>query len=321
MLFAVSCQPSTDLIYKTNYFKGFLTFVIVRILLRMTEYNSTKKKPPPKQPIEREMSFWEHLEELRWHLVRSIVAVLLLAIVAFIFKDFIFNTVILAPMRQDFFTTRMLCAFAEIVNISALCLDNSKLEIINIRMSGQFLTHMYISIMAGIIVAFPYILHEIWQFIQPALKSNERKYSGGAVLVCSILFLTGVLFSYFLIVPLTINFLGTYQVSEAVANNVSLSSYISTVVSVSLSVGIVFELPVFVFFLAKAGILSPGFLKKNRKYTLVILLVLSAIITPPDIFSQIMVVIPLLGLYELSIVIARRVYQKSEKESADETSS
>ena len=283
----------------------------------MAEYNSTKKKPPPKEAKEREMSFWEHLDELRWHLVRSIAAVLVLAIVAFIFKDFIFNRIILAPMRDDFLTTRYLCDLANYVNVSALCLDNSKLEIINIRMSGQFLTHMYISIMAGVILAFPYILHEIWKFIEPALKPIEQSYSSGVVLVCSVLFLTGVLFSYFLIVPLTINFLGTYQVSEAVANNVSLSSYISTVVSVSLSVGIVFELPVFVFFLSKVGILSPEFLKKNRKYTLVILLVLSAIITPPDIFSQVMVVIPLLGLYELSIVISRRVYKRQKEESAE----
>jgi sec-independent protein translocase protein TatC len=281
----------------------------------MAEYNSTKKKPPD-PPKEKEMSFWEHLDELRWHLVRSIAAVLVLAIVAFIFKDFIFDRVILAPIRQDFLTTRLLCAFAEYVGVQALCLDNSKLEIINIRMSGQFLTHMYISVMAGIILAFPYILHEIWSFIKPALKPNEKKYSGGAVIVCSILFLAGVLFSYFLIVPLTINFLGTYQVSEAVANNVSLSSYISTVVSVSLSVGIVFELPVFVFFFTRLGILTPDYLKRNRKYTLVILLVIAAIITPPDIFSQVMVVIPLLGLYELSIVISGRVYRKRQSELA-----
>jgi len=285
----------------------------------MAEHTTTKKKPPsPKK--EREMSFWEHLEELRWNLVRSIAAVLILGIVAFIFKDFIFDKIILAPIRQDFLTTRLLCGFADFVGVQALCLDNSKLEIINIRMSGQFLTHMYISIMAGVIAAFPYILHEIWSFIKPALKPTEQKYSGGAVFVCSILFLFGVLFSYFLIVPLTINFLGTYQVSEAVANNVSLSSYISTVVSVSLSVGIVFELPVFVFFFTRVGLLTPEFLKKNRKYTLVILLVISAIITPPDIFSQVMVVIPLWGLYELSIVIANRVIKNREKaELADKS--
>jgi sec-independent protein translocase protein TatC len=276
--------------------------------------DTATKSESGRRPREREMSFWEHLDELRWHLVRSIAAVMVLAVVAFIFKDFIFDRIILAPIRQDFFTTRLLCAFADWVNVQALCLDNSKLEIINIRMSGQFLTHMYISVMAGVILAFPYILHEIWRFIEPALKPDEKKYSGGAVLVCSILFLSGVLFSYFLIVPLTINFLGTYQVSEAVANNVSLSSYISTVVSVSLSVGLVFELPVLVFFLSRVGLISPSFLKKNRKYTLVILLIISAIITPPDIFSQIMVVIPLLGLYELSIVISKRVYRARKEE-------
>ncbi len=282
----------------------------------MGEYTTSKKKPPEPPSPDKEMSFWEHLDELRWHLVRSIAAVLVLAIVAFLFKDFIFDRIILAPIRQDFFTTRLLCEFADFVGVQALCLDNSKLEIINIRMSGQFLTHMYISVMAGVILAFPYILHEIWSFIKPALKPNEKKYSGGAVVVCSILFLAGVLFSYFLIVPLTINFLGTYQVSDAVANNVSLSSYISTVVSVSLSVGIVFELPVFVFFFTKLGILTPDYLKRNRKYTLVILLIIAAIITPPDIFSQVMVVIPLLGLYELSIVISGRAYRKRQSQLA-----
>lgn len=281
----------------------------------MAEFTTTKKKPPPKPP-DKEMSFWDHLDELRSHLVRSIIAVVILAVVAFIFKDFIFDRVILAPIRPDFYTTILLCRFADFTGVASLCMDNSKLEIINIRMSGQFLTHMYISIMAGVILAFPYILHEIWSFIQPALKPTEKKHSGGVVLVCSLLFLTGVLFSYSLIVPLTINFLGTYQVSEAVANNVSLSSYISTVVSVSLSVGIVFELPVFVFFLTKVGILTPEFLKKNRKYTIVILLVLAAIITPPDVFSQVMVVIPLLLLYELSIVIAKRVQKDKEKNLA-----
>ena len=277
---------------------------------------TTTKKPPPEVPREKEMSFWEHLDELRWHLVRSIVAVVLLGIVAFIFKDLIFERIILAPIRQDFFTTQLLCGFSECVGVPALCLDNSTLEIINIKMSGQFMTHMYISIMAGVILAFPYILYDILKFIVPALKPSERKYSGSAVWVCSILFLFGVFFSYFLIVPLTINFLGTYQVSEAVANNVSLNSYISTVVSVSLSVGIVFELPVFVYFFTRIGVLTPDFLRKNRKYTIVILLVISAIITPPDIFSQILVVIPLMGLYELSIRISRGVYKRKQAELA-----
>lgn len=280
----------------------------------MTEETSTKK--PNKKPKENEMSFWEHLEELRWHILRSILAVLVLAIVAFLNRNIIFDMIILAPKDSGFITNRLLCQLADLVSVKALCIDNLALKIINIKMSGQFMTHMYISFVAGIIVAFPYILAEIWGFIRPALLPNEKKNSGGAVFVCSLLFISGVLFSYFLIVPLTVNFLGTYQVSDFVQNTISLNSYISTVVSVTFSVGLVFELPVFVYFLTKVGIVTPAFMRKNRKYMLVILLVLSAIITPPDVFSQILVCLPLFVLYELSIKISERVYRKREKEMA-----
>ena len=183
-------------------------------------------------------------------------------------------------------------------------------------MSGQFLTHMYISIVAGFILAFPYILWEIWRFIQPAMYDKEKAYSKGGVFISTLLFLTGILFSFFLIVPLTVNFLGTYQVSQSVANQISLSSYISTVVSVTFAVGIVFELPILVYFLTKVGVLTPDFLKKNRKYMFVILLILSAIITPPDMFSQVLVVVPLIVLYEFSIGVSKRIYKK-EYESID----
>lgn len=273
----------------------------------MAEVNSNKKK---QKSTEKEMTFWEHLEELRWHIVRSFVAVVILAIVAFLNREIIFDLIILAPKDSDFITNRILCQLAEFLSISGLCIDDLSLKIINISMSGQFMTHMYISFVAGIIVAFPYIIYEIWSFINPALKNKERKYSGGAVVASSFLFIFGVLFSYFIIVPLTVNFLGTYQVSDFVQNNVSLSSYISTVVSVTFSVGLVFELPIFVYFLTKVGIITPAFLKRNRKYMLVLLLAISAIITPPDVFSQILVVIPLFGLYEISIVIANRIYKK-----------
>ena len=280
----------------------------------MTEETSNKKKN--KKPPVKEMSFWEHLEELRWHILRSILAVLILAVVAFLNRNIIFDMIILAPKDSGFITNRLLCQLADLVSVKALCIDNLALKIINIKMSGQFMTHMYISFVAGIIVAFPYILAEIWGFIRPALLPNEKKNSGGAVFVCSLLFISGVLFSYFLIVPLTVNFLGTYQVSDFVQNTISLSSYISTVVSVTFSVGLVFELPVFIYFLTKVGIITPSFMRKNRKYMLVILLVLSAIITPPDVFSQILVCLPLFVLYELSIKISERVYRKREKEMA-----
>jgi sec-independent protein translocase protein TatC len=281
----------------------------------MAEVVSNKKKKKEASE-EKEMSFWDHLEELRWHIVRSVAAVIIIAVVAFLNRHLVFDEIILAPKDSDFITNRLLCQLSEFLNVKALCLDNLSLSIINIRMSGQFLTHMYVSIIAGVILAFPYIIWEIWRFVRPALYAKEKKYSRGAVFVSSLLFLIGVFFSYFLIVPLTLHFLGTYQVSGNVQNTISLSSYISTVVSVTFAVGIVFELPILVYFLTKVGILTPDFMKKNRKYMIVILLLLSAIITPPDVFSQIMVVIPLMALYELSISISKRVYAKRTMELA-----
>jgi len=169
----------------------------------------------------------------------------------------------------------------------------------------------------GLVAAFPYVIYEIWSFINPALHSKEKKYSGGAVVASSLLFILGVLFSYFIIVPLTINFFGTYQVSDVVENSISLDSYISTVVSVTFAVGLVFELPIFVYFLTKIGIITPSFMKKNRKYMLIVILTVAAIITPPDVFSQILVTIPLYGLYELSIGLSNRVYKRRVIEMED----
>ncbi|NOX48319.1 MAG: twin-arginine translocase subunit TatC [Chlorobi bacterium] len=263
------------------------------------------------------MSFWDHLEALRAHLFRSIAAILVLAIVAFINKDFVFDQIILAPKEPGFFTNRMLCKLAELLSVDSLCIGNLNLVLQNINMSGQFMTHMYISLFAGLIGAIPYVLWEMWRFILPALQPNEKKYSKGGVFVSSLLFTLGVLFAYYLIVPLTINFFGGYHVSDSVANQISLSSYISTVVSVTFAVGLVFELPILIYFLTKVGVVTPMFLKKNRKYMLVLVLLTSAIITPPDIFSQILVSVPLMGLYELSISISRRVYNKQEAEMAE----
>ncbi len=259
---------------------------------------------------EKEMSFWDHLEELRWHILRGFSAILVFSIVAFLNRSIIFDQVILTPGTADFFTNRMLCKLGELLSLQAICMDSLQLKIININMPGQFLTHMYISVVAGTIVAFPYLLYQFWSFVRPGLREKEAKSSGRIVIVSSFLFYTGVLFSYFIIVPLTVNFLGTYQVSESVANQIALNSYVSTVVSVTFAVGIVFELPVLIFFLTKAGLVTPAYLKRNRKYTIVILLSLAAVITPPDMFSQILVVLPLMGLYEISIRIASRIERK-----------
>ncbi len=280
----------------------------------MQEEISNKK--PNEPPVEKEMSFWDHLEELRKHLFRSIAVIMVLAIAAFIGKKFVFDFIILAPKDADFITNRILCRLSEILSIDALCIGNLNLSMQNIQMSGQFMTHMYVSIIAGLIVAAPYVIWELWRFIMPALHPKEKKHSRGAVAVSSLLFISGVLFAYFLIVPLTINFLGSYQVSQDVPNQIQLNSYISTVLSVTIAVGIVFELPILVYFLTKVGVITPAFMKKNRKFMLVIVLVLSAIITPPDIFSQILVCIPLIVLYELSIRISARVYKQREAELA-----
>ena len=280
----------------------------------MHEEFSNKKKQQPL--VEKEMSFWEHLEELRGHLIRSVAALLILSIVAFINKKIIFDYVILAPKDPKFITNRFFCKVGELLSLDGLCMGDFSLSLQNISMSGQFMMHMYISLVAGLVVAAPYILWEFWRFVKPALHSKEKKYSRGAVLASSGLFMTGVLFSYFIIVPLTINFFGTYQISESVVNQINLTSYISTIVSVTLATGLVFELPILVYFLTKIGILTPMFMKKTRKYMLVIVLTIAAIITPPDVFSQILVSFPLLGLYEASIWISARVYKKKQAELA-----
>lgn len=276
----------------------------------MTEKADDNNQPVPGE--EKEMSFWEHLEELRWHIVRSFMAVVLLALLAFVGRRFIFDGIILAPNSPHFPTNRFFCWFGETFHLGDLCLESLKLKLINYDMSGQFMTHLYISFIAGIVMATPYVVWELWRFLRPALKPNERKYTSAAVLIISFLFLLGVLFGYYVIVPLTINFFGSYHVSATVENQIALSSYISTVVTGTLATGTIFELPVFVFFLTKVGVLTPAFLKRTRKYTLVIIVTLAAIITPPDIFSQILVSIPLYGLYEVSIWVASRTAGKKE---------
>lgn len=256
---------------------------------------------------DKEMSFWEHLEELRSHLFRAVLILFAFAITAFIFRKFIFDEIILAPKEPDFLTYRILCKLGDLISVPSLCLQEIKLDIVNIRLSGQFTTHIYVSFIVALVAAFPYIIWEIWSFVKPALLPNEKKYSRGAVVYSTFQFIIGMLFSYYLIVPLTINFFANYSVSQEVANTITLSSYISSVLSVTLATGLVFELPIFIYFLTKVGIVTPAFLKKNRKYVLIILLTLSAIITPPDIASQILVTIPLMLLYEFSILISKRV--------------
>lgn len=263
---------------------------------------------------EKEMSFLDHLEELRWHLIRSTAAVMILAVLAFIFKDFIFDTLIFGPKQPDFPTYRMFCNISQAMGMETFCFQEMPFRIQSRTMAGQFSAHMWTSIYAGIIVAFPYILYEFWKFISPGLKEKERKTSRGFIFIASLLFFLGVLFGYYLITPLSINFLGNYQVSKEVFNDFDLDSYISLVRTSVLACGIVFELPIIMYILTKIGLITPEILRKNRKFALIIVLILSAIITPPDIVSQIIVAIPIIILYEVSIYISKIVIRNQKRE-------
>ncbi len=263
---------------------------------------------------EKEMSFLEHLEVLRWHLVRSAIAILIMAILAFIFKNIIFDTLLLGPKNADFITYQLFCRLSHFLQFGdALCIGKDlQFELINTDMSGQFTTHIYVSVIAGIVAAFPFILFQAWSFIKPALSKNESKYARGTVFWGSLLFGIGVLFGYYLIAPLSVQFLGNYQVSDLVSNKINLSSYITTVTMVTISCALVFELPLLVYFLSKLGLLTPGFMRKYRKHAIVIVLLLAAIITPPDVTSQVLVALPLLLLYEISIFISAYIQKNKQ---------
>ena len=268
-----------------------------------------------------EMSFLEHLEELRWHLLRSCMAILVFGTIAFLAKDFIFNTILFGPKQIDFVTYQFFCDVSRAIGTGeAFCIKEMPFRIQSRTMSGQFSAHLWTSITAGFIVGFPYILYEFWRFVSPGLLKNERKNARGFIFIASFLFFLGVFFGYYVVTPLSINFLGNYQVSNQIFNDFDLSSYISLLRASVLSSGLIFELPILIFFLTKIGIVTPNFLRKNRKYSLVIVLSLAAIITPPDIASQIIVTIPIIVLYELSIFISNVVYKKQQKNIVNKSS-
>lgn len=273
------------------------------------------------QPTDNDdMSFLEHLEELRWHLIRSSLAIVIMAVLAFANKSLLFDTIIFGPKRTDFWTFRKLCELSEWLNQvmpslvtdpTVLCIGQEIPKLQNINMAGQFTSHIMVSMIAGFIVAFPYIVWEMWRFIKPGLHSTEQKLASSLIFWISFLFITGVLFGYYIISPLSINFLATYSVSGEVQTIPTLSTYISTVTMVVLAGGILFELPILVYFLTKIGLITADFLKTYRRHFFVVALILSAIITPPDVFSQLLVSFPLMFLYEVSIVLSRRI-EKSD---------
>lgn len=264
---------------------------------------------------QKEMSFLGHLEELRWHLVRSALAIFILAIVFFIFAEQVYENFLLAHLKSDFITYQLFCDFFNIFGMESdfcnVSFADKKLQ--SIKVTSQLMNSIWSSLILGVIIAFPYILWEIWKFVAPGLTENEIKKSRGFIFIASFLFFIGVLFSFYIIAPISIHFLYNYQITDAIQNSFTLESHIGLVTNMLIGVSILFELPVLIYFLTKIGLITPEFLRKYRKHALVVVLIVAAIITPPDVASQVIVAIPILILYEVGIIVSKRVIKKQQK--------
>ena len=263
---------------------------------------------------QKDMSFLGHLEELRWHLVRSAAAIFIIGILLFIFQKEVYEHFLLAHRKSDFVTYQIFCDFFGLFGFdSTFCNVAFSDNLISLKPTQQLMNAIWSSFILGIILSFPYLLWEIWRFISPGLTKNEIKSSKGFIFIASFLFFCGIAFSFFVIAPISIHFLYNYQISELIQNNFTLDSHIGLVTNMLLGVSILFELPVLIYFLTKIGLVTPDFLRKYRKHSLVVVLILAAIITPPDIASQVIVAIPILILYEISIKVSKIVIKKQQK--------
>ncbi|GHM99998.1 Sec-independent protein translocase protein TatC [Cytophagales bacterium WSM2-2] len=267
---------------------------------------------------EKEMSFLDHLEELRWHVVRSVASIFIFTIVAFIFVPWIFDNIVFAPARVDFPTFKWMCQLGELVNQKeSLCVQPFAFKVQSRNMTGQFMMSITASFVIGLIIAFPYVFWEIWRFVKPGLYKKEKSSSRGAVLAVSFLFLLGVAFGYYILAPMTIWFLATYSISSMIVNEFDITSYVSTITGMVLGCGLLFQFPVAIYFLTKVGLVTPEFMRKFRKHAAIGIMVLGAIITPsPDPFSMLVISIPIYLLFEISIFISAMVIRKKKKEEA-----
>ena len=264
------------------------------------------------------MSFLDHLEALRWHVVRSAAAILIFTIIAFLAKSIVFGVIILGPSKVDFITYRLFCDLGNYLGVEALCIQELPFTLQSREMTSQFSMHMTSSMVVGFIVAFPYIFWEVWRFISPGLYDKERNAARGAVFFVSFLFFSGASFGYFVLAPLSINFLANYQLDATIVNEFDISSYISTLTMLVLASAIMFQLPVVVYFLSKSGLVTSKMLISYRRHSIVVILIISAIITPPDVISQVLIAMPILVLYEAGIMIAKRLEkEKAEKKAAE----
>jgi sec-independent protein translocase protein TatC len=284
----------------------------------MSENKLIKAIKDKGKTMEAEMSFFDHLEALRWHLVRSAVAIVVITSVVFYFYDWIFDTVIMGPSYPTFWTYRMLCALGAALHRSGFCIDKINIQLINTEMAGQFTLQINSALLIGITLGFPYLLWEIWRFIKPALHEKERKAASGFVVYATGLFVLGVMFGYYVITPESINFLSGYTVSSKIQNLFSIDSYISSVATLTLATGIVFELPILVYILSNLGILTAKFMRETRRYAIVIILIIAAIVTPtPDMLTMTIVSIPLFILYEVGIVVSAVVEKRKLKRTEE----
>ncbi|MFD1167039.1 twin-arginine translocase subunit TatC [Sphingobacterium daejeonense] len=266
--------------------------------------------------IEAEMSFFDHLEILRWHIIRSVIAITVFAILSFTFYDFVFNQIIMGPKNLDFWTYRMMCKVGAALNLEGFCVEKIPFNIINTELAGQFMLQINSCLLMAVALGFPYLLFEIWLFIKPALTDIERKSARGFVFYATLLFIIGALFGYYIVVPLSVNFLANVSLSEEITNQITIDSYLSTIATLTLGCGIIFLLPILIFILSKIGIMTPEFMRASRRYAIVIILVIAAIITPTaDIITLLTVSAPMFILYELSIMVSANV--KKSKELAE----
>lgn len=268
---------------------------------------------------EKEMSFLDHLEELRWHVVRSLIAVLTLTIASFVAAPWIFRNIVFAPSKITFPTFQWLCKLGELVHMKeALCVEDFPFKVQSRLMTGQFTMHLTTSLVLGLVVAFPYVVWEIWRFVKPGLQPTERKYSKGAVFSISFMFFIGISFGYYIMAPMSIYFLANYSISDVIVNEFDITSYVGTITTLVLGSGLLFQLPIVVYFLSQVGIVTPQLLRHYRKHAIVVILIIAAILTPPDPLSQVLITFPLYTLYEFSIFISAFVVRRKKKQEARE---
>ena len=268
-----------------------------------------KKKKKPVIP-EKEMSFFDHLEELRMHIIRSLIALVLAAVAVYLLGGQLFDKIIWAPRNESFYSYQVMCSISNGLGLGDyLCMKPVQFEIITVALGEAFLTHIKVALLGAIVVAFPYCFWEFWRFIKPGLHKREIRATRGVVWICSFLFATGVLFGYFIISPFAVNFLAGYEIA-GVKNTVTMSSMVNYMIMFTVPTGLAFELPLVVFYLSKVGLVTPEFMRKYRKHAFVIILILAAVITPPDVITQFLIGVPLYVLYELSIYISAREARK-----------